>query len=175
MPELMAPVEPQSTTRPSSMASSCEPSLSSWYCAAVCRLSKPAMVGPPGPRICFQVSLNEMPKSGVMRLEKSAPTSHSVAGGMSAVLDQEMVGSDISSATHGSSVASVAGRKRAPTKQWANASVKGSAANSNASATAREQLWIPDMKALQRQPRNAAADAGRAAGLHAASGGARER
>ena len=38
----------------------------------------------------------------------------------------------------GSSVASVAGKKRAPTKQWANASVQGSAANSSASAKARE-------------------------------------
>jgi dolichol kinase len=59
---------------------------------------------------------------------------------MSAVRDHDTVGSDISSATHGSSVASVAGKKRAPTKQWANASVQGSAANSSASATAREQM-----------------------------------
>src|SRR5580704_12709790 len=144
----MAPVEPQSTTRPSSMASSCELSLSSWYCAAVCRLSNPAMVGPPGPRICFQVSLSEMPKSAVMRLEKSAPTPHSVAGGISAVRDQEIVGSDISSATHGSSVTRVAGRKRAPTKQWANAWVKGSVANNSASAQARKHLELPDMIVL---------------------------
>src|ERR1700730_1315729 len=144
----MAPVEPQSTTRPSSMASSCEPSLSNWYCAAVWRLSNPAMVGPPGPQMCFQVSLSEMPKSAVMRLEKSAPTSHAVAGGMSAVRDQEMVGSDISSATHGSSVVSVAGRKRAPTKQWANASVKGSVANNSASAQARKHLELPDIIVL---------------------------
>src|SRR3984893_15209848 len=141
----MAPVEPQSTTRPSSMASSCEPSLSNWYCAAVWRLSNPAMVGPPGPRICFQVSLSEMPKSAVMRLEKSAPTSHSVAGGMSAVRDQEMVGSDISSATHGSSVLRVAGRKRAPTKQCADAWLKGRVANSSASAQARKHLELPDI------------------------------
>jgi hypothetical protein len=36
---------------------------------------------------------------------------------MSAVLDHDTVGSDISSATHGSSVANVAGKNRAPTKQ----------------------------------------------------------
>src|ERR1700731_1119607 len=98
------------------------------------------MVGPPGPRICDQTSPIEMPKSGVIRLETSTETSHSVAGGTSPVRDQEIVGSDISSATQGSSVASVAGKKRAPTKQWANASVKGSAANSSASAKAREHL-----------------------------------
>src|SRR4029077_7077160 len=102
------------------------------------------MVGPPGPRMCFQVSLSETPKSWVMRFEMSAPTSHSVAGGIAAVRDQEMVGSDISSATHGSSVLSVAGRKRAPTKQWANAWLKGKVANSSASATAREHLRTPD-------------------------------
>ena len=98
------------------------------------------MVGPPGPRICDQTSPIEMPKSSVMRLEISAETSHSVAGGTSAVRDHDTVGSDNSSATHGSSTASVAGKKRAPTKQWANASVKGSAENSSASAKARKHL-----------------------------------
>src|SRR5580693_5173524 len=98
------------------------------------------MVGPPGPRICDQTSPIEIPKSGVMRLEISAETSHSVAGGTSPVRDQETVGSDSSSATHGSSMASVAGKKRAPTKQWANASVKGSAANTSASGKARKHL-----------------------------------
>src|SRR5580704_5721162 len=116
MPELLAPVPPQSTIRPSSIAN-----------------------------------------SGVMRLEISAETSHSVAGGTSPVRDQEIVGSDSSSATQGSSTASVAGKKRAPTKQWANASVKGSAANTSASATAREYLWIPDMEALHWRQRNTAA------------------
>ncbi len=51
-----------------------------------------------------------MPKSSVMRLESLAETSHSVAGGTSAVFDHDTVGNDISSATHGSSVASVAGK-----------------------------------------------------------------
>ena len=151
MPELMAPVEPQSTIRPSSIANSCEPSLSSWYCAVVSRLSNPAMVGPPGPRICVQVSPIEMPKSSVMRFDSSPETSHSVAGGTSAVRDQETVGSDSSSATHGSSMASVAGKKRAPTKQWANASVKGSAAKTSASAKARKHLGLPDMIVLLRR------------------------
>src|SRR5579863_8428783 len=62
------------------------------------------------------------PKLSVIRLEKSIPTSNCEAGGESAVLDHATVGIDISSATQGSSVASVAGRKRAPTKQCASAS-----------------------------------------------------
>ena len=61
------------------------------------------------------------PKSSVMRFEISTDISSSFAGGMSPVFDQATVGSDISSATHGSSVASVAGKNRAPTKQWADA------------------------------------------------------
>src|ERR1700723_2139865 len=66
--------------------------------------------------------LNVTPKVSVIRLEKSIPMSSCEAGGTSAVLDHATVGTDISSATQGSSVASVAGRKRAPTKQWARAS-----------------------------------------------------
>src|ERR1700722_6318804 len=66
--------------------------------------------------------LNVTPKFSVIRLEKSIPMSSCEAGGTSAVRDQATVGSDISSATQGSSVASVAGKKRAPTKQWARAS-----------------------------------------------------
>src|SRR5690242_6961860 len=63
--------------------------------------------------------------------------SHWVAGGISAVLDQATVGTDISSATQGSSVASVAGKKRAPTKQWARAFVVNVVAMRVASASAR--------------------------------------
>jgi 4-hydroxyphenylpyruvate dioxygenase-like putative hemolysin len=77
-----------------------------------------------------------------MRFEKSAEMSHSVAGGISAVLNQATVGSDISSATHGSSVASVAGKKRAPTKQWATAVEHEAATNKSANANAREALGL---------------------------------
>ena len=106
---------PQSVIRPRSIAVSCSSFFMSWYCSVVSRSEKPARVGPPGWRICDQVSPIEMPKSSVMRFEISAETSHSVAGGTSPVFDQDTVGSDISSATHGSSTASVAGKKRAPT------------------------------------------------------------
>src|SRR5215469_4992062 len=58
-----------------------------------------------------QVSPIVMPRSSVMRFDKSAEMSHSVAAGTSPVFDHATVGKDISSATQGSSVASVAGKK----------------------------------------------------------------
>jgi hypothetical protein len=81
-----------------------------------------------------------MPKSSVMRLAKSTEMSHSVAAGTSPVFDQATVGIDISSATQGSSVASVAGRKRGPTKQCAIASAADSATKRSESANTRGQL-----------------------------------
>src|ERR1700722_16939943 len=76
----------------------------------------------------------ETPKFSVIRLEISPEISSSLAGGKSPVLDQPTVGNDNSSATQGSSVASVAGRKRAPTKQWASACEEQVAAITPASA-----------------------------------------
>ena len=89
-----------------------------------------------------------MPKSSVMRLAKSTEMSHSVAAGTSPVFDQATVGKDISSATQGSSVASVAGKKRGPTKQCAKASAAESARNTSANANAREQLEERSMNNL---------------------------
>src|SRR5580704_13912046 len=109
-----------------------------------------------------------------MRFDSSAETSHSVAGGISAVLDHWIVGSDSSSATHGSSTARVAGKKRAPTKQWANACEEGRATNNNASANAREHHGLPGMIFLHRSMSDIAA-ASAAARHQAVSGGARER
>src|ERR1700674_4344993 len=103
------------------------------------------MVGPPGWRICDQPSPIEMPKSSVMRLERSPEMATAVAGGMSPVFDQLTVGSDISSATQGSSVASVAGKSRAPTKQWAEALEKDSRTNKRPGANARGRLERQDM------------------------------
>src|ERR1700736_1241686 len=107
------------------------------------------MVGPPGWPIWVQPSPMEKPKSSVMRLARSPEMAHWVAGGMSPVLDQATGGSDISSATHGSSVASVAGKNRAPTKQCAEALEKNSEANRQPSANAREHLGRRDMKTLR--------------------------
>src|SRR6266446_462591 len=53
-----------------------------------------------------------MPKSGVMRLAKSKSILVSLTDGSKLVFRCETVGSDISSATNGSSVDSVAGKKR---------------------------------------------------------------
>src|SRR5579863_10681184 len=90
-----------------------------------------------------------MPRSSVMRFDSSAETSHSVAGGTSPVFDHDTVGSDISSATQGSSTASVAGKNRAPTKQWAKAAEKGRQTNTSASANAREHLQQRGMATLR--------------------------
>src|SRR6476646_3563697 len=138
----MAPVPPHSTTNPTSIAVSCVGSLSNWYWNAVSRLPKPEMVGLPGWRICVQPLPIETPKSSVMRFEISPEISSSLAAGTSPVFDQATVGSDISSATQGSSVASVAGKNRAPTKQWANAEDKGSELKESASATAWQDIEI---------------------------------
>src|SRR6516164_8366266 len=86
------------------------------------------------------VSPIEMPRSSVIRFDSSAEMSHSLAAGTSPVFDQATVGKDISSATQGSSVASVAGKKRGPTKQCARASAADSVRNMSANAIAREQL-----------------------------------
>src|ERR1700688_4950412 len=70
-----------------------------------------------------------------MRLEKSAATSCSLPDGLALLYCT--VGSDISSATHGSSVASIAGKNRPPTMQWAKAPESGKHVVSMASANAR--------------------------------------
>src|SRR5215468_5148857 len=92
------------------------------------------------------VSPIEIPKSSVMRFDNSTEMSHSVAAGTSPVLDHATVGKDISSATQGSSVASVAGKKRGPTKQCAKASAAESAIKRSANANAREQFEERSMK-----------------------------
>jgi hypothetical protein len=64
-------------------------------------------------------------------------------------LDHATVGIDASSATQGSSVASVAGKKRAPTKQWAKAWLVKVIAARLASTSAREKardIGIPPIK-----------------------------
>src|SRR6516162_6571718 len=103
-----------------------------------------------------QVSPIVMPKSSVMRFEMSAEMSHSVAAGTSPVFDQATVGTDISSATQGSSVASVAGKKRAPTKQCASAWAADNATTKHASANACEQLEKRSMTILhlEREQQN---------------------
>src|SRR5580700_10880218 len=95
-----------------------------------------------------------MPKSSVMRFDSSAETSHSLAGGESPVWNQSTVGTDSSSATQGSSMASVAGKNRAPTKQWANEAVKVRGTNKSASAHARKLPEIGNMTILHGRVTN---------------------
>src|SRR5262249_52686807 len=61
-----------------------------------------------------QVSATEIPKFSVMSLENSPEMSISRAEGSSPFLNADTVGSDSSSATHGSSTFSVAGKNRPP-------------------------------------------------------------
>src|SRR5271165_5802399 len=118
-----------------------------------------------------------MPRSSVMRFESSAETSHSVAGGTSPVFDHDTVGSDNSSATQGSSTASVAGRKRAPTKQCAAACVNDRARNKSANAGAHGTLKGRGMILLQSGVKTAPIASSRSDGarVHTGIGGARER
>src|SRR5215831_1733608 len=122
--------------------------------------------------MCDQVSPTVIPKSSVMRLAKSTEMSHSVAAGTSPVFDHWTVGNDSSSATHGSSVASVAGKKRAPAKQCASASAPDTATKRSANAIAREQLEERSMKILHWRERRRPVVA---ASFHSAGGGPRER
>jgi hypothetical protein len=108
-----------------------------------------------------------------MRFDSSTETSHSVAAGTSPVFDQATVGKDISSATQGSSVASVAGKKRGPTKQCAKASAAESARNTSANANAREQLEERSMNNLHWRLEYWRPVA--AASFHSTWGGPRER
>src|SRR5580704_6596493 len=85
-----------------------------------------------------------------MRFESSAEMSHSLAAGWSPVWNQSTVGNDSSSATQGSSMASVAGKNRAPTKQWAKAVENETGMNRSASASAREHGKYDSMRSLQQ-------------------------
>src|SRR5262245_41407266 len=102
-----------------------------------------------------QVDSTETPNASVMRLENSPEMSSCRAGGTSSFLNEDTVGSDNSSATQGSSTVMVAGKKRAPTKQCASASVSGSEAMRIAHANGRS---MRNMEYLLRLARTCAGD-----------------
>src|SRR5260221_10530859 len=87
----------------------------------VSRFWKPATPGWPGGVIWVQVEPTDTPSVGVIRLENSPAMVTTLLGTSSPVLKADIVGSDSSSATQGSSVASIAGKNRAPTYQCASA------------------------------------------------------
>ena len=118
------------------MTNSRSGSVRNWYLNVVSRFWKPLWLGMPDGRRCVQVEPTETPKYSVIRLEYSTDTSVWRAGGSSPVLNQETVGRDSSSATHGSSMPSVAGKNRPPTKQCADAPVCEMATTAAASAAA---------------------------------------
>src|ERR1700691_3036815 len=80
-----------------------------------------------------------------MRLSNRAEMSISLPCGTPAVGNQSTVGSDISSATQGSSITSVAGKNRAPTKQCAKALDSGSETNKRPIASAHACVKKRDM------------------------------
>src|SRR5713101_1497335 len=104
-----------------------------------------------------------MPKFSVMRFATSTEISTSRAEGSSPFLKIAMVGSDISSATQGSSVASVAGKNRPPTKQWARAS---EAPSQSVAAAAMLCNAMPQTRALRPRGGWEEADTERMASPH---------
>ena len=120
-----APVPPHSMSRLAVIANSCSRSLISSILNAVSKFWNPLAVGPPAVSVASRSSDRDAELS-VMRLENSPAISSSRAAGSSPVLNDETVGSDNSSATHGSSTFKVAGketvaydraRRRCPTAQ----------------------------------------------------------
>src|SRR5260370_10774706 len=81
----------------------------------------------------------EKPKSDVMRFDSSPLMSVSTTDGSVPVFWFDTVGSDSSSATNGSSIVIVAGKKRDPAKPWANVPAVGKIV----SAAARASLVRP--------------------------------
>src|SRR5215467_5689111 len=68
-----------------------------------------------------QSAPNAIVKSSVIRFAYSPDMSSCLAGGVSPFLKEEIVGTANSSLTPGSSILSVAGKKRLPTISWAAA------------------------------------------------------
>src|SRR5579871_1947189 len=122
-------------------------SVRNWYLAVTSRFWNPLWLVAPGSARCVQVEPIEVPKLSVIRLEYSTATSVWIAGGLSPVRNQSRVGMDSSSATHGSSIASVAGKNRPPTKQCANALLPEMATTAAASAAA--PLMVLNMENLR--------------------------
>src|SRR5690242_10838456 len=168
-----APVLPHSTARAADITNSRSGTLRNWYLNVVSRFWKPLALGLPGWLRCVQVDPMETPKYSVIRLEYSVDRSSWRTGGSSPVLDQVTVGKESSSATQGSSMPSVAGKKRAPMKQCARASVAAKTAMAVSGSSKAADL---DMDCLHLNAwESAAGSSGRRSQDHQAKdGGARE-
>src|SRR5258706_14800869 len=87
-----------------------------------------------------------------MRLENSAEISRCLKEGSSPVLKLETVGSDSSSLTPGSSIPSVAGKKRLPTISWATPPPRGTSASASPGRPARKRrVDIKILRKLRRE------------------------
>src|ERR1700719_76307 len=120
-PTSLLPVPPTSTARPSETTASCSSSSKNSYFEPTERLLKPFTAFPCEGLSVMNASPNSMSHFGVMRRAMSDETSVSRVPPLSGVTMLETVGSENSSATNGSSVDSVAGKKRAPAKPWPEA------------------------------------------------------
>src|SRR5215470_2667471 len=151
---------------PTDMMSSCIGSLKNRYLNVVSRFWNPLApvpVGPPGAKRCVQVGPTEIAKASVMRFEYSPEISSSLTGGSPPLFVIAMVGTASSSLTPGSSIASVAGKKRLPAISCAAAAPARDASTSASAGAAGPGKRI-DMGLLQealrkfgrewRRPRN---------------------
>src|SRR5258708_15967059 len=146
-PTLCAPVPPHSTLRPTDITNSCSGFLKTRYLKVVSRFWNPFApipIGPPGALRWLWVAPNETANASVIRLENSAEISRCLKEGSSPVLKLATVGSDSSSLTPGSSMPSVAGKKRLPTISWATLPPRGMSASASPGRPARKRRM--DMK-----------------------------
>src|SRR5258705_3683496 len=87
-----------------------------------------------------------------MRFENSADISRFLKEGSSPVLKLETVGSDSSSLAPGSSIPSVAGKKRLPTISWATPPPRGTSASASPGRPARKRrVDIKILRKLRRE------------------------
>ena len=110
--------------------------MNSWYCVPVVSPPKPVTVGRPGDRMCCHWLLRVKSQLGVISIDRSLPMPSSRDPSLWVGL-RLIVGSEASSATNGSSVRIVAGKKRSPAKPCAIASAPGNSAATAAAATPR--------------------------------------
>ena len=155
---------------------SCSALMNSWYWVPVVRPWNPVWVLTPGVRIWAQLVLRVKSHLGVINIDRSLPMSNSREPSL-CVGSRVKVGSDISSATNGSSVRIVAGKKRSPAKPCANA-VEFADKKMTAAATAA----LEGMGFMRRLPMEMPMGRGRAEAARQlkgwqaqARGGARER
>ena len=138
-PTAKFPVFAQVTSSAASAIASCGALMNSWYCVPVVSPPPPVTVGKPGVRTRLQSLLRVKSQLGVISADRSVPMSSSREPSLW-VGFRVTVGSEASSATNGSSVRIVAGKKRSPAKPCASASALGNSATTVAATRPRQSL-----------------------------------